>query len=76
MVWALLLFFYFSYSNSSLDTLLISVESCGVCFLVNRKSFPELRNKLRLDALPVTTIDLFVGFELITHCTQVVHLDH
>ena len=33
------------------------VRGCGVCSLLTRGSWLELRNKFRLDALPVTTID-------------------
>jgi len=38
-------------------TLLIPVRGRGVCSLVNRGTLLELRNELRSDDLPVTTID-------------------
>jgi len=33
------------------------IRGHGACSLVNRETLLELRNELRLDALPVTTID-------------------
>ena len=37
------------------------VRGHGVCSQINRETLLELRSELRLDALPVTTIDFFWG---------------